>query len=59
MFREARISITNKDSIEEKGYLDLRLLGKFLTYAIIMMMLLGLVFLTGIVIWALRHILEI
>ena len=47
----------DEDKKGEESYLDLKLLGRVVTYALIVMMVLGLAFLTGIVIWALRRIL--
>jgi len=44
---------------EELNYLNLKLLGRVLTYAIIVMIALGLVFLAGIIIWVMRHILGV
>jgi hypothetical protein len=42
----------------EKSYLDLRLLGKIVTYAIIVMIALGLTFLAGVIFWLLRRMLQ-
>ncbi|GEM_PF-1472297 len=41
---------------EEESYLNLKLLGRVTTYAIIVMITLGLAFLTGVIIWLLRRI---
>lgn len=57
--REDRISIRADEPKEEKNYLDLKLLGTVLTYAIVVMIALGLVFLGGVVIWVMRHILGV
>jgi hypothetical protein len=46
----------DEDKKGEESYLDLKLLGRVVTYALIVMMVLGLAFLAGIVIWALRRI---
>jgi len=51
--------ITTGEDKEELSYLNLKLLGRVLTYAIIVMIALGLVFLAGIIIWIMRHILGV
>ncbi|OGD53178.1 hypothetical protein A3K80_04605 [Candidatus Bathyarchaeota archaeon RBG_13_38_9] len=48
--------IQSKNDKEKDSYLDLHLLGKIVTYALIVLIVLGLAFLTGIVFWILRHI---
>jgi hypothetical protein len=51
------ISNTHTDNEKEKeSYLDLHLLGKVVTYALVVLIVLGLAFLAGIVFWILRHI---
>lgn len=50
---------TTDEDKEELNYLNLKLLGRVLTYAIIVMIALGLVFLAGIIIWVMRHILGV
>jgi len=57
--RHERKDITNEERKEEESYLNLKLLGRVLTYAIIIMVSLGLVFLAGIIIWVMRHILGV
>jgi len=57
--REDRMSVRVEEPREEKSYLDLKLLGTVLTYAIVVMVALGLVFLGGVVIWVMRHILGV
>ncbi|MGQ9542842.1 MAG: hypothetical protein ACUVTM_01950 [Candidatus Bathyarchaeia archaeon] len=47
-----------REDKEGKGYLDLRLLGRITTYAIIVMIILGLIFLTGVIFWLLRRLLQ-
>ncbi|MBS7622534.1 hypothetical protein KEJ39_02505 [Candidatus Bathyarchaeota archaeon] len=47
------------ESKEDSSYLNLKLLGQVLTYAIVIMIALGLVFLGGIIIWVMRHILGV
>ncbi|MBS7626174.1 hypothetical protein KEJ51_03925 [Candidatus Bathyarchaeota archaeon] len=42
----------------EKSYLDLKLLGKIVTYAIIVMITLALIFLAGVIFWLLRRMLQ-
>jgi hypothetical protein len=44
---------------EVESYLNLKLLGRVVTYAIVVLIALGLAFLTGIVIWVLRRILGV
>ena len=53
------MSVSGEEPREEKSYLDLKLLGTVLTYAIVVMVALGLVFLGGVVIWVMRHILGV
>ncbi|TRO46863.1 hypothetical protein E2P47_05290 [Candidatus Bathyarchaeota archaeon] len=51
------LSDTHNDNDKEKeSYLDLHLLGKVVTYALVVLIVLGLAFLAGIVFWILRHI---
>lgn len=50
---------TTDEDKEELNYLNLKLLGRVLTYAIIVMIALGLLFLAGIIIWVMRHILGV
>jgi hypothetical protein len=50
---------TTGEGKEELSYLNLKLLGQVLTYAIVIMIALGLVFLGGIIIWVMRHILGV
>jgi hypothetical protein len=50
---------TTDEDKEELSYLNLKLLGRVLTYTIIVMIALGLVFLAGIIIWIMRHILGV
>jgi hypothetical protein len=57
MRNENNISNIQSDNGKEKeSYLDLHLLGKVVTYAVIVLIVLGLAFLAGIVFWILRHI---
>jgi hypothetical protein len=56
MNNRPNISNANDDDKEKDSYLDLKLLGKVVTYAIIVLIVLGLAFLAGIVFWILRHI---
>ncbi|MCK5627094.1 hypothetical protein KAI23_03940 [Candidatus Bathyarchaeota archaeon] len=57
MRNENKISNIQSDNGKEKeSYLDLHLLGKVVTYAVIVLIVLGLAFLAGIVFWILRHI---
>jgi hypothetical protein len=49
----------DEDKKGEESYLDLKLLGRVVTYALVVMIVLGLAFLAGIVIWALRRILGV
>ncbi|MCW4043198.1 MAG: hypothetical protein NWE90_05695 [Candidatus Bathyarchaeota archaeon] len=49
-------NIQNDNGKEKESYLDLHLLGKIVTYALIVLIVLGLAFLAGIVFWVLRHI---
>ncbi|MEM4250968.1 MAG: hypothetical protein QW828_03975 [Candidatus Bathyarchaeia archaeon] len=50
---------TTDEGKEDLSYLNLKLLGQVLTYAIVIMIALGLVFLGGIIIWVMRHILGV
>ncbi|MEM2943082.1 MAG: hypothetical protein QXT81_06635 [Candidatus Bathyarchaeia archaeon] len=50
---------TADEGKEDLSYLNLKLLGQVLTYAIVIMIALGLVFLGGIIIWVMRHILGV
>jgi hypothetical protein len=56
MNNRRNITSANDDDKEKDSYLDLHLLGKVVTYAIIVLIVLGLAFLAGIVFWILRHI---
>jgi hypothetical protein len=57
MRNENNISnIQNDNGKEKESYLDLHLLGKVVTYAVIVLIVLGLTFLAGIVFWILQHI---
>ncbi|MEM3018089.1 MAG: hypothetical protein QXO25_04350 [Candidatus Bathyarchaeia archaeon] len=47
---------TTDEGKEDLSYLNLKLLGQVLTYAIVIMIALGLVFLGGIIIWMMRRI---
>ncbi len=45
--------------LKAESYLNLKLLGTVLTYAIVVMIAFGLIFLGGVIIWVLRRILNV
>ena len=57
MVEDDEIDSESKQDLENESHLNLKLLGRVLTYVIIVMVILGLAFLSGIIIWVLRRIL--
>ena len=55
---EDRLSTIDKE-LKAESYLNLKLLGTVLTYAIVVMIAFGLIFLGGVIIWVLRRILNV
>jgi len=53
-----RLSTIDKE-LKAESYLNLKLLGTVLTYAIVVMIAFGLIFLGGVIIWVLRRILNV